>query len=431
VAISLIVGLPRQGKTLFCVKKIIAYLEETDRHIYTNLPLNPDRLVRQIVKGGGRNPLNQFDEYRSYLRRIHLFKSFSSRADYVKFRKKNPLWLREVRAVKDDFLNVSPVDAFSDVRRERFLLEYQVFRLFIPLRNIVTFWIYHTRNAVGFYDEIYQFFNSIDYKDRTKDDLRRQLQLYNNQHGHYSDDLYLIAHVERQIDANIRDVVMYTYKCINSKYRNIIPESQIKKRPLIMNCFRGLKHMFQFFIVEGYQPDATVPSDEWTYRADPALFECYESQSTAENLKGKLVQARSEDESSLDFNMSRWDILLNWVRQAWPHWIVLAAVISFFGLVAYNVLRLLAHDDKSKSSAPVSAPSPVSASSSAGTAPPGNSKTYKIRAVTSNMVLFDDGFRIKRGDDYEGFKVLSVGRDVCVLERGGKRYTVRTDGVRK
>lgn len=49
MSIHLITGLPRNGKSYYCVTRIVEDLINEDRGIYTNLPIHPDILCKYVA----------------------------------------------------------------------------------------------------------------------------------------------------------------------------------------------------------------------------------------------------------------------------------------------------------------------------------------------------------------------------------------------
>ena len=434
----IISGGQRQGKTNFCVIKLKSYLQSTDRHIYTNLPIYPDIIAKQLTHCESRNPINFHEEMKIILARIHIIRKFPTWDELRDFRKKNPVYCsmhrqrdRELDFVLDESGNKTSEIA---VNHER---------LFFPISCIYKFWEYKRYNSVIMIDEIYNYFSSLDYKKKGEDVQERRFQLLNYvlQHGHDKDDLYFITHDVSLIDINVQKGVQYTYVCYNSLNRNMIPADVIKKYPNILSGFRGLKHLYMYFIIEGFDRDNKTkdPDDYWQFRADKENFKCYNSFSKREGARHKIFLNKVSDSASAassDINKSKFQILREFFVQAWPQFLIMFIFLSFIWFAYKAVYKLIYENTKVVAASPDKS-KPVAAETVNNVSPGESSKVekkltrkVKITGITSNSLFYDDGFRIEKGGVYEGFNVIDIGRVFCTFGVNGKIYRVSTSGIR-
>jgi len=398
--LSVITGKQRSGKSFYCVTLIVEYLKQyRDRAIFTNLPLNPDKLCRVAA---GRDNVR----YGAYLRRIHLFKSFRTFREARKFYLNNPDW--------------------------------SSLHLCISEEKIREFWLYTKPNSVIMLDEIYQWFSAAMYKEEGAAERRRQLLAYSRQHGHYKDDMFLISHKLCDVDKHIRDGTQYFYIVRNSKYTNVFK----------WRWARGFKWPYQFFIVEGFEDGDTELSDSWKVFPDKRIFECYNSFSAAETIPGKTLPANDAD--STDTGVNFWWNFKRFVAQCWIGLAILGGLVVG-GFMAYRVIYGLGHvssDDVpsmfgnekkhtsscfnkgSESSKPAGGPE-------SGSVPlqrpqerqQVSTRWAGVRSLMPNMIIFEDNYIIRVGGNHEGFTVVSICRDFVELEKDGQVFKVRPTGV--
>ena len=76
--LNLITGKQRSGKSYFCVTLLIDYLQRSNRHLYTNLPINPDILCDIACGGRIKYPA----QYNQYMSRLHIFVNYYGRNRY-------------------------------------------------------------------------------------------------------------------------------------------------------------------------------------------------------------------------------------------------------------------------------------------------------------------------------------------------------------
>ncbi len=365
-----ITGKQRAGKSYFSVTIMQDYLKSSNRPIYTNLPLHPDI----ICKGLFRSPA----KYSLALRRIFLFKKFRSFGEAREFYKKNPDWCKLHQVIEE--------------------------------KKILRFWQVTQANAVIVLDELYQYFSSTDYRDKSDDtaERRRELLAYTRQHGHYKDDMFLISHSESDLDVNIRRGVQYLYVIRNAKYSNIFER---------FTWLKGLKWPVQFFIIRGYEHGDKEYSDSWSLFPRKHVFQCYDSFSRAESVPGKSLP--DENATSTDTGTNVLKNFLHFVSCLWlPLAFVSCMVIG--GCVGWNEYLNFVKNQK------------VVISPGAG----GNIEKkqpekiveqiqeqqpvlfYSPLAVSPNRLVYP-GITLKIGDVYEGNKIVRFDRRAVYFADGG------------
>ncbi len=441
---KIISGGQRQGKTNFCVLKMKSYLKGTDRHIYTNLPVHPDIIAKQILKSESRNPINInfHEDMKELLSRIHIIRRFPAWDELRNFRKKNPIYcsLHFQRDRKLDFETEEVLQMDGSkllVKTDKVAVNHE--RLFFPIECIYEFWRYKRYNSVIMIDEIYNYFNAVDYKRKGEDIQERRLQLLNYvlQHGHDKDDLYLITHDISLIDLNIQKGVQYTYVCYNSLYKNMIPNDVIKRYPNILGGFRGLKNLYMYFIIEGFERNNTSkdPDDFWRFRADKENFLCYDSFSKREGAKHKILLNKVADSSKLassDINKSKFQILREFLVQAWPQLLIMVVFCMFIYFCYATIHKLISRNSAVKTVDQVKGQGDETKEEGKGKKEEAKvpMRKVKITGITSNCIFYDDGFRIEKGGVYEGFEIVKIDRVYTDVRAGGKLYRVATRGIR-
>jgi len=387
--LNVITGKQRAGKTFYCVTLIIEYLKtSTRRELYVNLPVNPDKIAFYISP---RNPAR----YQSILRRIHIFHSFRNFGEARTFYKRNPDWCK----VKN----------------------------LIPEKFITDFWNHTRPNSVIFLDEVYQWFGSGNYKNADLQEQRKQLLTYTRQHGHYKDDMYLISHSKDDLDVHIKRGIQYLYEIRNSKYTNVFE----------WRWMRGFKWPVQFFIIDGYEFGETRPSDSWRLLPEKEIFKCYESFSGAEVIKGK--ERAGEDSESSDTGLNFWWNFKRFILQSWMGIGVLGGLIVG-GVVFWRMIEKMTNVSSSDFAKKQEEKKKEDLKEEEVTED-GEKKEEKkkeevkkpvIVAVNPSQVVWDDGFVLRKGTEYYGFKVQKITRDfVSFVDSKGDSYGVRLSGIRE
>lgn len=385
--LSVITGKQRSGKTYYCVLLIIDYLKTCNRPIFTNLPLNPDVLADYACGGRLRNPA----VYRSFLRRINIFKTFQGkrkRPEYSIFKKMNP-----------DYLNI-----------HKNLLKTN-HRLLIDQEQIRQFWRIILPNSIVFLDELYQWFSSSDIFNSNAEvkAMRKELLTYTRQHGHFKDDMYLISHSQADLDINIRRGIQRLFVIKNSKYTNISEN----------DFFKGLKWPVQFFIVKAYEYGEKEHSDRYTYFSNQKVFKCYDSFSAAETLSKTIS---SDSTVNVDSGVDNKANFKNFINQSSGFFIFILITIGCLitgGIYAKKYLfkptSAVVGNVKSKSKESIKL---------------NPSDFHRVFFVSPNTVIFDDNYKLNKGDFIHGCKVEKFCRDYAVLSFNGKLKRVSYSGLR-
>lgn len=411
----MIVGKQRSGKTFFCVSLIVDYLRHYQkRPLYFNLPINPDILARYAA---GKDVIL----FQEYLRRLHYFAKFNHLSDAKAWHKTNPIYVSLNRTSRD-FKDKFKVDG-----KYNFTLDYYLRsdRLIFPQACITHYWRYTKNNCVTFLDEVYQWFHnsSAFSRDAEMINYRKELLTYTRQHGHSKDDLFLISHDMSDVDVSIRKGVQYLYEVRNSKYTNMFE----------WRWLRGLKWPIQFFIINGYEFGEKVPSDTFTYRTNQRIFKCYNSFSVAETLT-KFSSSDANQQSS-DTGVNFWWNLKRFIAQSWIGWLFLISAV--FGI--YYGYLIITDKNIFDTSVKVSTNNELKKSSdeshqnldTENQAQNNVIKKVNIIAVTPNSVNWADGFKLKRGDIYNGFKVHQITKNsVIFFARPNNFYTIPLSGSR-
>lgn len=433
----IITGGQRNGKTYFCTLKMKGYLQATERHFYTNLPVHPDIISREIIKVNSINVINIHEELRPVVSRIHIMRRFADFSELREFRIKNPVFC--LMHVYRDRTKDYEFDLNSDGEKVyrvnpdtgKKIIAFNPERLFYPIECLLEYWKFLRYNSIVMIDELYNYFNAMESRKSDLQERRMQLQSHLKQHGHDKHDIYLISHDIEDIDPVIRKCCQYIYYCYNSLYTNMIPNDVIKRYPNILSGFRGLKHMYMYFIVEGFEKrnKTDFPDDVWKLRADSKIFGCYNSFSRGEGQHKRILDRVSSCASSSDINRSKWLVFKAFFSQAWIHFLIMGIFIAFIYFAYQAVFALIYGPDlKKKEEKQIVKKDEVKPVSKSENKP--EKKKVKLTGITPNCLFYDDGYRIHKGGVYEGFEVVDIGRVFCSFKFDGKIYRVSTNGIR-
>jgi hypothetical protein len=238
MALHSIQGLMGAGKSYVAVNKfLVDYLRESERHIYTNLPLNLEKFVAWVDPKPAKWP--------ALRERIHILEN-------------------------------KMVEAF-DGNGQSLGEKHQ----------LKEFWRFTQPNAVILLDETADVFNAQAWKERPE-----ELTSYINHHRHYKDDLYFFCQDRDDIDVQIRRKIQYAWLVRNSLVENISnhPLMRGMKWPcqfFMVSCFSGPE-------VLGKNAAATVkvqPMHSFSVWPKAAGFATYESFSASQSLPGKMTAA--------------------------------------------------------------------------------------------------------------------------------------------
>jgi len=418
MAIKAIQGLMGAGKSNVAVNVWMREaLVETNRHIYTNLPLkrvdesDPESdyvLVRQITGNLARRA--------ALMARIHKLvpKMMIPRGEDGKPVSYLPLG--------DDDL---PIEG-----AERIELG--------PKHGVREFWYFTRPNAYVFLDEVADIWPTEERQKRPPD-----MKSYIRHHRHYKDDLFFMFQEAKDIDPDLRGKIQTHFFCKNSKKENMAENWML----------RGLKWPVQFFMVEEYNGKSAIQATEearqrlkkqnevW-YMAWPRTFQTYHSFSQAQSLPGK--ESASETANSSDFDPRLWPQVKDFVKNLGPL-ASMAGMIVGMGVGGYiGLMKLLDASKQSTAVSGLSQPASVKGNGSdQAKAPPGtrlvelgingefqavktNASTVQVadretllmataRFVRTNKRLY------AKGDPIGGGKLETVLLDGVVLDDGTSR----------
>lgn len=438
--LSVVCGKQRSGKSFYVVKEIIIdHLKNTKRHVYTNLPLNPDTISRYIS-------LNMQERY-DIMDRIHMFMdtSFFSVRD---FERRNPLYYfrcgryikgkyKEEKTIIQDELGMSS----EQVTKKREIYKEGNIKSSLYLRN---FWEHIKPNSIVVFDETYEFLGSMDSLDRSKEniDTRKKLLQMTRQHGHAKLDLYLISHDKNDLDVNVKRGIQYLYQIKNLKYENVFEN----------RAMRGLKWGLlgvQAFEVLGYAYGDKEPSDRWIVNTDKKIFKCYNSHSHIQGMQ-HLKTSEIAESSDVGYNKRN---LKQFLKQ-FQIYIYLGIGLAVGAYYAYNTIFKMLNISSKDVNMNIGEGNII-----AGVAKENNPKTkeiktnenqavskskeekpddktekpeYKIVMRSASCLLYSDGFKIQKGGYIKSYKVLEISSDTVLLSApSGKKFRVSIDGIRK
>jgi hypothetical protein len=387
--LSCISGKQRAGKTYFAVTLIIDILLYTDRNVYTNLPLFPDRIASFVA---GRHKF----KIREILSRIFLFcdKADTAFLDYVK--NKSPLYFTE----------------FSDN--------------LISSENLRVFYEHCKPNSFIIFDEVYEIFSSQLFKESGSTDIRLKLLTYTRQHGHRKDDLVFISHNPNDLDVFIRRGIMYMYEIRNSKYTNMLP----------FKIFRGLRFPIQFFIIKGYEYGESEPSDSFCQWPSSKIFSCYDSFSVS-----KVVgfdRSGVDGKKNLDSKIDHKGNLRNFFRQfRLVFFVLIGCVVGlYFAISTYKKMffgtkiKEVINEEKKIESKPESEVKESDKVDKSATIEK-MQVDIAVISVNSSCITFSDGLKIRVGEIFKGVTIEKINKQDCLVSIDNKQYTVSFEGLRK
>ena len=256
MSLYLLDGLPGAGKSYVAVNFFLRdVLVNTNRPIATNLPINIDALINDIVLSKGK-------KFRKPIERKKLEDSIRSRITYLQ---------DEDREVLNQ---TTGQPTLGDDGKP------------LVLNEIRNFWYFTKPNSYIALDESADLFNARNYRESGKS----KLQTYINHNRHYKDDLLFIAQSYEDLDKQLRKKFRSIYRVTNSINENIF-ESR---------WMLGLKWPIQFFIIRGYIPQASrlIEQDQFKSWPNSRGFANYQSFSKPESIDGKLVAG--DDATSSD-----------------------------------------------------------------------------------------------------------------------------------
>jgi len=394
----LISGLPRNGKSYYCVTRIVDDLVDSERSIYTNLPVNPDYIARIVaLRKCNKRTEDYLDLIDGILSRLHVFKKFASRADYLDFKKKNPLYVSK---------------HLKRNRKHDKSMSYSQ-RLLYPFEYIADYWNHTKANSLFYLDECYQIWNYLDSSERGKEakDKRKELQNYMRMHGHDGDDIYLITHKERDLDNFILDTLSYRINVRNSKYWPIVPQ-EILDKYWWLGWLATLRWPVQFFILRSFIGDEKLPHRTFFRACDRRIFKCYDSHSRPNGLKNRGFDSKV---ASSDLGKTYFSEMKEWFFDALPALMVLTMLV-FTAAGVYKGLRGMMNPRHSKTviSAPVVQQEVKKDVPGQGGNVQAKKESLQIKSISPSSIHFSNGLTLKKGGVYEiedvAFNVVSVSR---------------------
>lgn len=410
MSIHLITGLPRNGKSYYSVERIIEDLITSERNVYTNLPVHPDVLCRHVaVLKYNKKTERYLDIFENVMRRLHIFRTFTSFTELKSFRRKNPVFCRLHRERDRAYDN-------QDIRNGK---------LVYPFGYLADYWNHTRANSLFYLDECYQIWNYLDASERSKEakERRKELQNYMRMHGHDGDDIFLITHKDRDLDTFILDTLSYRIEVRNSKYWPIIPQEIIDKF-WWLSWLGTLRWPLQFFMLRTYIGDEKLPHRSFFKRCNRFIFRCYDSQSRPNGLRNRGYNSAV---SSSDLGQSYLKELKSWFFDSFPALLILSILI-FFAVGIFRGLQNMMRSSNRVTVSPVRRlpqqknVDPLKKSQeSLKTAVP---KPVKLLSISPNTLYFDNGLIIRKGENY----VLS-GKDYTVVDLDRQYlYLVGADG---
>ena len=390
--LSMISGRQRAGKTYYCLTVVIEFLQTTKRHIYTDLPVNPDVLADFAC--GGKN--KHYAKYVSMLERIHLFVSFRGRErkNYKIFKSLNPDYISMHKSHKKE--------TFKHKIKGREVTFYSRFEpLFIPKELMHEFWKVTKFRSIVFIDEAYECFGSLDQRSHGAE-IRQQLLSYTRQHNHFKDDIFLISHKECDIDKIIRNGLEKHIVVKNSKFENVS-----EKR-----FARGFRWPIQFFMIDVFMYGDKKPSDFFHIFPDKHIFKCYNSFSIS-TVIGKTGDFDDDDDDHCP-GVDQKANIKNFSRQLLPFLAFAVASVVGFGWFLWTLIEQLGNSTTS-----VVNPNQSALIGAAAPGPVIQQPKSLVKFVSPDCIIFSNKQTIKRGDFYHDYKVEKIFSDSVVLSRNG------------
>lgn len=412
MGISLITGLPRNGKSYYCVTRMVDDLVTTERIVYTNLPVHPDILARHVaVLKYNKKTERYLDILDSVMSRIRIFRTFTCFSELKAFYRKNPNFCK------------------LHSRRNR-AHDSQIFneKLIYPFALLSEYWNYTRANSIFYLDECYQIWNYLDASERSKDakERRKELQNYMRMHGHDGDDIFLITHKERDLDTFILDTLSYRINVRNSKYWPIIPQEFID-RYWWLGWLASLRWPVQFFMLSTYIGDEKLPHRQFFRRCDRFIFRCYDSMSRPNGLKNR---GYNQNVASSDLGRSYFKEFRDWLSDSLPAIIILSILI----VGAYGFYRGIRSMLQPKKKAVVaSAPVTKSSYDLPDQKPKKRKKYYKLVSYLPTALFFDNGLTIRQKEYFayeeKQYFVTGFDRNFIYCKLNGKDCTLSTSGL--
>jgi hypothetical protein len=273
------------GKSYVLVNRfMVDYLRDTNRPIYTNLPINLDAFL--AFAAGGKPSL---------------IEAYRERVTIAEHGKAHAL----------DEQGQPILDASTGQPRQ--------------FDRVKEFWRFTEPNSVIILDETADAFNSQAWKERPE-----ELQSYINHHRHYKDDIFLCCQDRDDVDVQIRRKVQYVWLVSNSLTENISEH----------RLFLGMKWPLQFFMVRCFSgPQVMGKNAAATSRVAPINptmivwprqggFRNYQSFSASTSLPGKKMSKEGQKSGDVGQGLtSQWGAFFGRIPA------MLAGLVGLVGLV--------------------------------------------------------------------------------------------------
>jgi len=328
MAIHALQGLMGAGKSCVAVNKFLAdWLENSDRPIYTNLPLRwvGEKRHGQVVDGINMEtgqPAELLELVADLTRNHAKRQAYMSRIHFLRPGERVPL------DENGQPLRYLPLDDDGNPVPGAEPVEVG------PKHGVREFWFFTKPNAVVLLDEVADIWSTEDRKNRPD-----TLKSYIRHHRHYKDDLYFFFQDKEDIDPDLRRKIQFLWTVRNSTKENIWDHW----------ATRGIRWPVQFFFVKCYLGREVVgmaedsmkrrqPQEAWNYWPSRRDFRHYWSFSQAGTLPGK--KAASDKQHSTDFDPSVWKRIRGFTNNLAPLLAMLAfvVVLAFMGYQAIDFL---------------------------------------------------------------------------------------------
>lgn len=391
MSLNLVDGIMGAGKSYVAVNFfMLDELRNGERHIYTALPIKPDVIAADLA--GGR-PTKR----REILERLHVLEN-----------KDSPVYDGDGKPI------MVPASKKPDAEL-----------VHLHLNEIRCFWRFTQPNSVIILDECADWFNARDWKDNANLGVEEnELQSYVNHHRHYKDDLYVVCQNIDDIDKQIRTKFHHLYRISNS----------LKENMFEWRFLRGVKWPIQFFKVRVYHPrNLKEEAESFVVWPRAAGFRRYDSFSASERLPGKKLPPK--EAASSDFGQTYWKRMSLWLSRSWQLMMWLGFALGLFGAGAWLIYGLVAMDSDTvatvlpsgsthkdaaeKKGAPIGKASQAvekpaafvveahePAKKDTASRPEPLIEKPRVVLVSSEMFKTSDGKWFKKGDIYEGKRIL-------------------------
>jgi len=386
------------GKTYFCVLSIKEFLEDTKRHIYTNMPLYIDQICLNLKDSRSR--------LQEYLSRIHLF---------VRSDSEGVIEPSEIERLKKD----SPL----------YMSDYS--QNLLPYSDIRNFHNHISHGAVIFIDEVHNVFSSLSYREKGADVQRELLMNFLSEHRHYRLDVFLILPNINNADVIIRNLYAMYYHIYNGKDTNILPWRFFKG--FTFECF-GI----QFFKVIGYKKDSTISCYEKAIFPCKRYFKFYNSHSESQKLTFGNLKKQNEDDSGFSSPVSSKSAFKKFISQFGFRLVI---IISLFigGIILvkqYKNMFFPSRIEQIKKGG-IDEPEKDTKNQINSGNPENVNKgiqdvaSVKVISFSSSYVKYSDGKIYRKGDFINGSQIKKIFKNCVSVDIGGELHNLSFENLRK